>query len=254
MTDLSARNLHLSGRLENVDVSVSKGLVTAIVGPNGAGKSSLLACLAGLLKPTSGVCSLGGADLHTMSPRLRGQQIGYLAQSPEIAWDVTVETLVSLGRIPWQARAFHPSGTRPTEDHAAVKAALTSMNLLSLRSRPVSQLSGGERARVLAARVLAGHPDWILADEPLANLDLAHATSLIRHLRGETKASRGIVVVLHDLTMAMNHADRVIVLNRGRVVADGHPETALSTDLIRNVWQAPVHWLGEPGCRALSVG
>lgn len=252
--DLKADALHLTGRLDEVSLSLPPGSITAIVGPNGAGKSSLLACLAGLLKPFSGSVTLGDVDLRTLSPRLRAQRIGYLDQSPEIAWDVTVETLVSLGRLPWRASAFHAAGTREAEDKAAIEAALASMELIDLRTRQVSRLSGGERARVLAARVLAGSPDWILADEPLANLDLAHAAALIRLLRNEAKNGRGVVIVLHDLATAMNHTDRVIVLNHGNIVADGPPDVALTTNLVSQVWQTPVHWLGDPGARALAIG
>lgn len=252
--DLKAHALHLNGRLEGVSLSLPTGSITAIVGPNGAGKSSLLACLAGLLKPCSGKVAIGDDDLFAISPRLRAQRIGYLDQSPEIAWDVTVETLVSLGRLPWRASAFHAAGPREAEDKAAIETALASMELIDLRSRQVSRLSGGERARVLAARVLAGSPDWILADEPLANLDLAHAAALTHLLRTEARKGRGVVIVLHDLATAMNHADRVIVLNHGKAVAAGPPDSALTADLISQVWQTSVHWLGDPGTRALAIG
>ncbi|MFC3594492.1 ATP-binding cassette domain-containing protein, partial [Novosphingobium piscinae] len=133
-------------------------------------------------------------------------------------------------------------------------AALAAMDLVALRHRPVSQLSGGERARTLAARVLAGEPRWILADEPLANLDLAHAAALVRLLRAQAGAGRGVVLVLHDLATAMNRADRVVVLDRGRVVADGPPEAALAAALVAQVWQVEARWLGEPGQRALALG
>lgn len=251
---LQARDIALQGRFEPVDLSLQKGEVTVIIGPNGAGKSSLLASLAGLLPPSSGSVTLGGNHLSEFTPRLRARKIGYLPQTPEIAWDVTVETLVSLGRLPWQAAPLLAARSSDAEDAAAIDTALTAMDLQSLRSRPVSRLSGGERARALAARVLAGNPDWILADEPLANLDLAHAAALVRLLRKEAEAGRGIVMVLHDLAMAMNHADRIIVLDQGRVVGDGYPESILTTQLIEQVWKTPARWLGEAGAHALVIG
>ena len=128
------------------------------------------------------------------------------------------------------------------------------MDLLPLRHRRVSRLSGGERARVLLARVLAGQPGWILADEPLANLDLAHAGALIACLRQQALAGSGVVLVLHDLASAMNHADRVLVLDQGSIVADGPPELALTEAIISCVWGVSARWLGEAGGRALSVG
>jgi iron complex transport system ATP-binding protein len=112
-------------------------------------------------------------------------------------------------------------------------------------------LSGGEKARVLLARVLAGEPRWILADEPLAALDLGHQHALIGHLASAAAAGAGVVLVLHDLALAMNHADRVLVLDSGHLVADGPPAAALGPALIERVWGVPARWLGEPGARAL---
>ena len=252
--DLRADNLVLPGRLAGIGLTLRAGEVTAIVGPNGAGKSSLLACLAGLITPPVGRVICGSEDLGALAPRLRARRIGYLPQTPEIAWDVTVETLVGLGRLPWQGGPLQRPAATAAQDAAAVAAALAAMDLAALRQRPVSHLSGGERARALAARVLAGEPDWLLADEPLANLDLAHAAALVGLLERQAMAGRGVVLVLHDLATAMNRADRVIVLERGRVVADGPPAEALSAALVARVWQVQARWLGDPGARALALG
>lgn len=239
---LVASDLALSGRLAGVSVSLEPGRITAICGPNGAGKSSLLQCLAGLLAPDAGEVALGGAPLRTLPPRARAQAIGYLPQEGEIAWDVAVRSLVALGRLPHRDR-----GT------AQVEAAITALDLDGLVDRPVSRLSGGERARALLARVLAGEPRWILADEPLAALDLAHQLALLRHLRRAADAGAGVVLVLHDLALATNHADRVIVLSAGTKAADGGPEEALSAEIIQQVWRVPARWLGEPGAQALIL-
>jgi iron complex transport system ATP-binding protein len=240
---LTASDLSLPGRLARVSLELRPGEVTAICGPNGAGKSSLLACLAGL---EPGTVALDGAVLVGMPPRQRAQAIGYLPQSAELAWDLSVETLAGLGRLPWSAGA--------AEDGAAVEAALAAMELQALRQRPVSQLSGGEKARALLARVLAGTPRWLLADEPLANLDLAHQLALLAHFRALAGQGLGVVLVLHDLAHAINHADRVIVLQNGRVAADGAPEAALAEPVLAAVWGVEARWLGEPGQRALAAG
>ncbi len=244
---LAAENLTLmrGGKqvVARLSATLKSGQITAIVGPNGAGKSSLLLGLAGLLEPTDGRVTLDGAPLDGLAPRARAQSIGYLPQSPEIAWDVAVESLVTLGRLPWRDRG-----------EANVAAALAALDLEALRHRPVSQLSGGERARVLLARVLAGSPRWILADEPLAALDLAHQLSLVAHLKACAGGGQGVVVVLHDLAIAMNHADRVLVLKDGHLIADGPPELALSPDVIAQGWGVQARWLGDPGARALVVG
>lgn len=239
---LAGRNLHLQGRLQGISALFQPGEVTAICGPNGAGKSTLLSVLAGLVKPDAGRVELDGLALLDLPLAQRAMRIGYLAQSAEVAWDVSVETLVALGRIPWRGASANAE---------AINRALETMDLATLRHRPVSHLSGGEKARVLMARVLAGEPDWILADEPLANLDLSHAASLVDCLRQQAREGVGVVVVLHDLAQAINHADKVLVLDAGKVVADGAPEQALSEALIDRVWGVNVRWLGEPGQRAL---
>ncbi len=240
---LVASNLALGQRLAGVTAQLRPGEVTAICGPNGAGKSTLLACLAGLLPAEAGVVELDGASLGRMPSQTRAQAIGYLPQMPEIAWDVSVETLVSLGRLPW-----------PDAGGAeAIEQALAAMDLADLRNCPVSRLSGGERARALMARVLAGQPRWLLADEPLANLDLAHAATLVARLREQAAQGAGVVVVLHDLAQAMNHADRVLVLEGGRLVADGAPTEVLSEDVILRVWGVKARWLGEAGAMALAI-
>lgn len=239
---LAARDITLAGRLAGVSAMLEPGRITAICGPNGAGKSSLLECLAGLLAPASGTVMLEGEPLAALPPRARAQEIGYLPQTGEVAWDVAVRSLVALGRLPHRDARAEP-----------VEAALAALDLLALAERPVSRLSGGERARALLARVMAGEPRWILADEPLAALDLAHQLSLLDHLRAEAGKGTGVVLVLHDLALAMNHADRVLVLDQGTLAADGPPEQALSAAMVAQVWGVPARWLGEPGARALVV-
>lgn len=243
---LAAQDLSLAGRLRDITFALKPGEVTAICGPNGAGKSSLLACLAGLLHPDQGQVSLDGAPLAELAPRSRARAIGYLPQQGEVAWNLSAETLVALGRLPWDAGR--------DADRAAVDAALAALDLAELRQRRVSHLSGGELARVLLARVLAGEPQWIFADEPLANLDLAHQLALLRQFKRLAGEGVGVCLVLHDLAQAMNHADRVVVLDGGSLVGDGLPCDTLSEATIERVWNVPVQWLGEAGARALVSG
>jgi iron complex transport system ATP-binding protein len=135
-----------------------------------------------------------------------------------------------------------------------VEAALLALDLETLSNRPVNSLSGGEKARAVLARVLAGEPRWILADEPLAALDLGHQLAQLGHIRRAAGEGAGVALVLHDLALAMNHADRVLVLDGGRLVADGSPWDALDPVMIERVWGVPARWLGEPGARALVAG
>ena len=177
---LSAEGLAVANRLGEVSLTLQRGQITAICGPNGAGKSTLLETLAGLITPDSGKVMLDGEDLAQFHPRDRARRLGYLPQTPEIAWDVPVRSLIELGRMPHGDRLAAP-----------VDAAIAALDLGAFAERRALSLSGGETARVLLARVLAGTPEWILADEPLAALDLAHQHALLRHLRCAAEAGAG---------------------------------------------------------------
>jgi iron complex transport system ATP-binding protein len=244
---LEARELSIrlggAGVLQEVAASLNPGEITAICGPNGAGKSTLLAALAGLLDPDHGKVLLDGIPLAEIASDKRAQRIGYLPQHGEVAWDMSVRHLAGLGRLP-----YGDAGERKIE------AALEAVHLTHLADRPVSTLSGGERARALLARVFATDPAWVLADEPLAALDFYHQHEVLAALRAAAGLGRGVVLVLHDLALAMNHADRVLVLEKGKLVADAPPEDALTVDTIMQVWRMPARWMGEPGARALLVG
>lgn len=240
MMGLTANHIRLGERLADVSFTLKPGTITAICGPNGAGKSSLLEVAAGLLQPDSGHVDLDGRSFDVMTPKERGKCIGYLPQAAEIAWDVPVRSLIELGRMPHGDILSGP-----------VDAAIEALDLRHFEHRRAQSLSGGETARVLLARVLAGEPQWILADEPLAALDLGHQAALLRHLCAVAADGKGVVVVLHDLAQAMNHADHVIVLKQGRIAAEGPPEHALSEENITNVWGIRAQWVTGEGRKAL---
>lgn len=239
---LACHDLTVPGRLTDLSAALRPGELTAICGPNGAGKTTLLRALAGL---EAGPVTLGETALAQIPPRERAMAIGYLSQHAEPAWNLTARALVRLGRLPHR--------TSRAEDDAAAAAALAALDCAHLADRGIHTLSGGERARVLLARVLAGQPRWILADEPLASLDLAHAAALLRHFRALADQGVGVVLVVHSLAHAMNHADRVIVLEQGRLAAEGPPRTALSEEIIEHVWRVRAQWTGPTGARALSL-
>jgi len=230
--------------LRGVDIALRGGSVTAVVGPNGAGKSTLLACLAGLRRPDSGEVRLHGVSLAGMAARRRAQAIGFLPQTPEVAWAVDVETLVGLGRIPHLGLKGLAD-----PDRAAVAKAMAAADVSRFARRAVASLSGGERARVLIARALAGEPQWLLADEPLAGLDPGHqldAMALLRRLASEQGC--GAIVTLHDLSLALRSADRVLVMARGGVLADAPPSEALHPDVIEQAYGVRVSLIqGEGG-------
>jgi len=226
--------------LDSIDLQLQSGSVTAVLGPNGAGKSTLLSCVASLLTPTHGVIELDGVSLRSIPAMQRARRISFLPQTPEIAWAVDVETLVSLGRIPFQGVASD------AEDRAAIARAMEQTQVAQWSQRGVTTLSGGERARVLLARVLAGESDWILADEPFTGLDPSHQFEAADLLRSVVKHGGGVVLTIHDLTLAARIADRVVILDQGRVVADGIPSAALTPKVLREVYDIEAQWLNDP--------
>lgn len=223
--------------LESIDATFESGGVTAILGPNGAGKSTLLACAAGLLEPQCGCVELDGESLALIAAAHRARRIAFLPQSAEIAWPIDVRTLVGLARIP-----FH-GACSAAQDGAAIESAMQLTQVSQWADRTVTTLSGGERARVLLARIFAGEPDWILADEPFAGLDPAHQFDAAELLRAQAAKGVGVILTIHDLTLAARIADRVLVLHRGRIVAHGPPAEALSPATLRDVYGIEAEWL-----------
>jgi iron complex transport system ATP-binding protein len=218
--------------LRGISARFDRGQVIAIVGPNGAGKSTLLACLAGLLKPDAGAALLDGAPIAALPGRTRARRLAFLAQTPEIAWDVDVRAFVGLGRTP-HLGAFGPSDG----DRTVIDAAIAAASLEAFADRPVTRMSGGERARALIARALAGETDWLLADEPLTGLDPGHALDALALFRRMAHdQGKGVIVTLHDLNLAARFADRVLVLSDGALAIDAAPEIALAPEILSDVY------------------
>jgi iron complex transport system ATP-binding protein len=234
--------------LQEISLTFRPGEVTAVVGPNGAGKSTLLSCLAGLRRPATGAVTLDGRPVLAFADRDRARRIGYLPQTPEIAWPLDVHTFVRLGRTAHRG-VFGESAA----DAAAVDRALERAGVLDLTDRDVTTLSGGERARVLIARALAGEPAWLLADEPLTGLDLSHQFDAGRLLREVAREGAGVVATLHDLAFAVRTVDRVVVLAEGRVVADGVPTEALSPSALASVYGVEARWVDGGGGPMLDL-
>ncbi|WP_066647223.1 MULTISPECIES: ABC transporter ATP-binding protein [Sphingomonas] len=232
-----ALTLRLGGRtvLDRVTAACRPGRVTALLGPNGAGKSSLLACLAGLRTADAGAAMLGDRAILEIERRDRARRIGFLPQASDVHWNVDVQSLVALGRLPHRGRWGETAA-----DRAAVAQAMAATEVAHLAARGVEQLSGGERGRVLIARVLAGEPDWLLADEPLASLDPAHQLDVLDLLRAAASRGAGVIVVLHDLHLAHRVADDAVLLSEGRVVASGAAEAVLTPALLGETYGVAV--------------
>lgn len=212
---LNGLTVHRGQRLvlDDASLTAGPGEFIGLIGANGAGKTTLLRAALGLL------ASRGSSNLAALPAARRALAAAWIPQGREIAWPVTVEDLISLGRIPH---------SRPDADRAQVEAAISRLGLGDLRSRPVTQLSGGEAARVLIARALAQDTPILLADEPVAGLDPAHQIGAMQLFHDLATEGRCVVVSLHDLGLAVRHCTRLVLLDKGRVAADGAPAAVLS--------------------------
>ncbi len=253
MKVLEGRNLtvKLGARLalEAVSLSLRPGEVTVILGPNGAGKSTLLACLGGLRRPDHGEVWLEGQPVMGLPPAERARKIAFMPQTPEIAWPLEARILVGLGRIP-----FIGARGLSAEDANAIDLAMRQTGTEGLAERDVSALSGGERARILLARALVGMPDWLLADEPLTGLDPGYQLDSVNLLRTLAKREGcGIVVTLHDLTLAARLADRIILLKAGRCLTEGSPAEVLTSDHLAEAYGIEAALINGPGGPILDI-
>lgn len=243
MVTLAAERLSLErgGRrvLDGVDLRLEPGALIGLIGPNGAGKSSLARALIGLARPTAGRVLIDDADPARLGPGEVARRVAYLPQSQDIHWPVSVERLIALGRLPHLA----PLSRLRAEDRAAVAAAMAETGIGALADRVATTLSGGERARVLLARALAAGAPALIADEPIAALDPGHQIDVMDLLAARARAGSLVVTVLHDLSIAARYCDRLVLLDRGRVAADGPPDVVLSDERLDRVYGISV-WRG----------
>ena len=222
--------------INNVSIKAMPGELIGLIGPNGAGKSTLLSLLAGLSTPATGTVMLDQQDISTLKPTTRAQSIGWLEQIGHIHWPLTVHRLVSLGRFPHMS----PWQKNTNADELAIQHALDQTDSTHLQNRDATTLSGGERARVLMARVLAAQPSLLLADEPVSALDLGHQLQTMNVLRHFAQGQQACIVVLHDLSLAARYCDRLYLMHRGSVKAQGSAATVLSNENIRDVYGVEV--------------
>lgn len=217
--------------LHDVTACFAQGGVTSLIGPNGAGKSTLLGVMSRLQHSDSGRVLVDGVDVSKNGGRELACRLAVLRQENSMAIRLTVRELVGFGRFP------HNGGRPSPDDIEHVEYALSAMELEKFADRYLDELSGGQRQRAHIAMVLAQDTDYVLLDEPLNNLDLRHATSIMRLLR-RTAAERGktIMLVIHDINIAAAYSDRIIAMKDGRIIADGTPADIMCTEVLRDVY------------------
>lgn len=217
--------------VRDVSAEFRPGTLTAIVGPNGAGKSTLARAMLALV-PATGHVRIDGVDAAAIPRADLARRIAYVPQGQLLHWPLTVERLVGLGRLPHLA----PMSRIGAADTAAIERAMDRADVLDLRDRIATELSGGERARVLFARALAVEAPALIADEPLASLDPGHQIDVMEMLRAEASNGALVIAVLHDLTLAARYCDRLLLIDDGRIVAEGTPADVLTAERLRAVY------------------
>jgi iron complex transport system ATP-binding protein len=229
--------------LRDVSLGVKRGTMLALAGPNGSGKTTLLRVMLGARRPADGEVRIHGTSVRAIPPRDRARLIAVVPQNVNPALAFHVEELVAMGRTPY-ARAFAP---RSSEDRRALAKALSATEIESIAGRRFSELSGGEQQRVVLAMALAQDTPFLLLDEPTVHLDLHHQhdlLELLRRLCGERDL--GILAVMHDLNLASLYFDRLAVLHRGRMVAEGVPGEVMVKPEVLRVFRAPLVVVSHP--------
>ena len=236
--------------IDGLDVSVPPGVITTIIGPNGCGKSTLLRTLSRLLKPSRGTVLLDGDDIVRLKTRDVAKKLGLLPQTPVAPEGLTVADLVARGRHPHQSWLRQWS----SDDADVVARALALTGVSDLADRPVDTLSGGQRQRVWISMTLAQGTDLLLLDEPTTYLDLAHAIDVLDLVDDLHESGCTVVMVLHDLNLAIRYSDHLVVMKEGAILAQGHPRDVVTVELLHEAFGLRALVVDDPvGDRPLVV-
>ncbi|WP_321337489.1 ABC transporter ATP-binding protein [Breoghania sp.] len=220
--------------VKDVTLSVGAGDFVGLIGPNGAGKSSLMRAALGLVEAT-GEILLDGDDSRLMGADARARKVAYLPQEHEIAWPVSVRRVVELGRMPHRSGLWG-ANPRWAEERAIVDKAMDVMGIRELDGRRATELSGGEKVRVLIARALAQHAPLLLADEPTSGLDPAHQIACMETFKSHARSGGAVLACLHDLGLAARWCNRIVLMREGEIVADGAPGDVLTPQVLADVY------------------
>ncbi len=235
--------------LHDINLHLPEGKLIGLIGPNGAGKSTLMKLLAGVLTKNSGEYLFYDQPIERISLQERAKKIGYLAQSSSLSWPLSVKQIIALGRLPYQS--YFTDLTQ--EDQKHINLAMTHTDTKILEDRIANTLSGGELTRVLLARVLAGEPECVIADEPIASLDPYHQLQVIEILQALTRQGKTVIVSLHDLNIALRFCDTLVLLENGKVKATGNPKDVASLENIRETYQVNMSLITDKNRESLFL-
>ncbi|MBZ4666294.1 MAG: transporter related protein [Mahella sp.] len=223
--------------IEHLNLAVGRSSMVGILGPNGSGKTTLLRHISAALKPQSGVILLNGVDVFTMRRRMLARKIAYVPQNTTAEFEFTAMDVVMMGRIPYM-KGFQ---SESRADMNAVKQAMDMTGTWQFRERSITELSGGELQRVMIARALAQQPEILMLDEPTAHLDLQFQMEILDLLRRlADHHGLTVIVVLHDINLAVQFCDKVVFMQSGSIIADGRPQDVITEQLISDVYNVTV--------------
>ncbi len=226
---MSVQKLSVDQRVSDVSLGLQQGEILGLIGPNGAGKSTLLNAIAGLLD-SSGEIELSGQKINQLRRVERARKVALQPQFVESVWALSVHDIVSMGRLPWG-----------DSDQTIIQRVMQQTNIQDFARRPVNELSGGERARVWLARVLANQPRVLLVDEPVANLDIHYQQEVMQILVDYANEGHAVIIAIHDLSLAARYCDRLCLLHRGQQIKTGKVEDVLNSQVLSPVFDVDVY-------------
>lgn len=234
-TQSLSKKYHDTLVVDQVNVQISKGGLTAIIGPNGAGKSTLLSMISRLTPMSTGSVEIDGLDITRTPSAELAKRLSILRQHNESTLRLTVRDLVAFGRFP------HSGGRLTTTDQKHIDEAIHYLNLEEYQHRHLDELSGGQRQRAYVAMVMCQDTDYVLLDEPLNNIDIHHAVGMMQLLRrAADEKGKTVVVVLHDINFASCYADHIIAMRRGQLAYQGTVDHIISTEILSDLYEIPM--------------
>ena len=224
-------NIGTKNILKDINIKFFSGKITGIVGPNGSGKTTILKTISNIINASSGEIFFDNKKFKEYNKLELAKKISYLPQEINIAWPISVYNIIMIGLIPYSNREINN-----LEKKEFVNSIINDLDLNSLSKVSVNKLSTGERARVCLARALVGHPNFLLADEPVSSLDPFYQLSILQFIKKRVSLGMGGVIVMHDLNLARRYCDNIVIINDGKIVSNDKPDVSLSNENLKDIF------------------